>query len=304
MTLATAVIPVSPAHKKDGLYHEAIESVQNQTIPTDYILVFDDEARGAAYARNKGTAQVESHFVVWLDADDRLKPTFVEETIKMYHPGTFVYTDWILNGLIISTPECLHPFEVGQQHIITTLMAVAAWRSVGGFDESLDTLEDEALYLNLAAYGWCGVRCSHPLVEYRRYLGHSLVNKDVVETKLQHQRINEKRTIFHQRYWRFANMAQDCGCIQSGNKNTVVGERQPNDVLVETLYTPQKVQGAITGRLYPRAGLGKPLWVHIDDAKSRPDLFRIIAENPVTASPDAMTVKRLAEEAIAREASA
>lgn len=301
MTLVTAVIPVSPNHRTAGIFEDAIQSVRNQTIPTVHIIIFDDNRQGAAWARNRGTQQVTTPFVVYLDADDILKPTFVEETIKVYRQGTYVYSDWIINGAVIKTPETLTPFTSGMQHVIATLLPVAAWQGVGGFDEALDTLEDEDFYRKLHAYGWCGVRCSEPLITYRRHHGASLVNKDHVALETMRERVAEKQALFHQRYWRFASMARDCGCIQPGNKNQIIGEQQPNDVLVETLYTPQKVQGAITGRLYPRAGLGKPLWVHIDDAKSRPDLFRIIAENPVAASPDAMTVKRLAEEAIARE---
>lgn len=288
------------------MYEEAVLSVQHQAIPTAYILVFDDNGRGAAWARNTGVAQVESPFVIFLDADDMLKPPFVEETLKTYQQGTFVYTDWIVNGMVVNTPDCLRPFEVGQEHVITTLMPVAAWQAVGGFDESLNTLEDEDLYRKLASYGWCGVRCPEPLVEYRRHLGGSLVNLDTVSSAVQKQRVAEKAALFHERYGRHSYMANDCGCYtpKAGEPSGIVGARQSNDVLVETLYTPQKVQGAMTGRLYPRAGLGKRLWVHEDDARSRPDLFRIIAMNPDKIAPDVATVKRLAEEGIARAATA
>jgi hypothetical protein len=304
MTLVTAVIPVSSKHRATGVYEDAVLSVQKQTIPTAHILVFDDNGDGAARTRNKGTAQVTTPFVVWLDADDRLKSGFVEQCLSVYHPGTFVYCDWVVNGLVINTPNCLHPFDNGQEHVVTTLMSVAAWREVGGFDETLSTLEDEDLYRKLASYGWCGVRCPEPLVEYRRHLGASLVNLDTVDSETQKQRVAEKVALFNNRYGRYAYMANDCGCNtpKAGEPSGIIGARQPNDVLVETLYTPQKVQGSMTGRLYPRAGLGKRVWVHEDDARSRPDLFRIIGSNPEKIAPDVATVKRLAQEAIEREA--
>lgn len=269
-------------------------------MPTAYCTVFDDDGRGAGYARNSGTRQVTTDFVIFLDADDMLKSTFVEETVKVYQRGSYVYTDWVINGSIIRTPECLTPHTAGMQHVITCLIPTAGFRAAGGFDETLDTLEDEDFYRRLHAYGWCGVRCSEPLIVYRRHHGASLVNKEHVPLDVMRERVAIKQSLFQQRYWRFQSMA-DCGCISRGDKQQVIGQRQPNDVLVETLYTPQKVQGVISGRLYPRAGLGKPLWVHIDDAKSRPDMFRIIAENPEKLSPDVAAVKRLAEEAIQRE---
>jgi len=303
LSLVTVVIPVGPQHKAAGIYKEAIQSVQAQTVPAEYIVVFDEQGKGAAHARNRGTSQVDTPFVIWLDADDLLRPAFIEETLKYYRPGAFVYMDWVVNGLIINTPDILNPFDIGQEHVTPTLMPVAAWEAVGGFDESLDTLEDEDFYRKLASFGWCGVRCPEPLIEYRRRLGHSLVNLETVETDTQKQRVAEKAALFANRYGRHKHMSQDCGCNtpQPGQPSPVLGERQPNDVLVETLYTPQKVQGAMTKRLYPRAGLGKRLWVHEDDARSRPDLFRIIGPDPVKVSPDVATVKHLTQEAIARE---
>jgi hypothetical protein len=303
MTLATVVIPVSPKHRASGIYHEAVQSAQQQTLSPEIITVFDDNGNGAAHTRNKGTAQVKTPFVIWLDADDRLRPTFIEQCLKTYQAGHFVYTDWVVNGLIISTPNCLHPFENGQEHVITTLLPVTAWQSVGGFDKNLSTLEDEDFYRKLASYGWCGIRCAEPLVEYRRHLGASLVNLDTVDKDTQKQRVAAMVALFEQRYGRHEHMADDCGCFtpKKGDPSGILGQKQMNDVLVETLYTPQKVEGAMTRRLYPRAGLGKRLWVHEDDARSRPDLFRIIGHDPVQVSPDVKTVARLANEAIQRE---
>lgn len=306
VTIATAVIPVSPQHHESGIYQEAEASVKAQTIPTEFLTVIDHEGRGAAWARNKGTAQVNTPFVVWLDADDVLKPRFVEETIKVYDAGKFVYSDWVVNGLVINTPDCLQPFDNGQEHLVSVLLPVVAWRESGGFDETLDTLEDEAFFRHIASLGWCGVRCPEPLIEYRRHLGASLVNLDTVDSELQKQRVAEKVALFNERYGKHSHMTQDCGCNtpKAGEPSSVLGERQPNDVLVETLYTPQKTQGVVTGRLYPRAGMGKRLWVHEDDARSRPDMYRIIASNPAKVAPDVATVKRLAQEAIQREQTA
>jgi hypothetical protein len=303
LKLATVVIPVSPKHRASGVYKDAIQSVQDQTVPTDHITVFDVNGNGAAWSRNKGTEQVKTPFVIWLDADDRLRPSFVAQCLSVYETGHFVYTDWVVNGMVINTPACLQPFENGQEHVITTLLPTQAWYAVGGFDESLDTLEDEDFYRRLASYGWCGIRVAEPLIEYRRHLGESLVNLDTVDKATQAQRVSEKVALFEQRYRSHRHMADDCGCFtpKPGAPSQAIGQKQANDILAETLYTPQKVEGAITGRLYPRAGLGKRLWVHVDDAKSRPDLFRVIAENPVKIAPDVATVKRLTQQAIETE---
>lgn len=302
MSLATVVIPISPEHDKLGYVKEAIESVKAQTIPCELITITDSEKRGAAWARNQGTAQVETPFVIWLDADDILLPSFVECTVQAYQSGAYVYTDWRLHGKDKIVPPVLSPFTQGQEHVITTLMPVAAWRDVGGFDESLDSLEDEDFYRRLHAYGWHGVKADGVLVDYRRNLGFSKVNSEAVDPDIQKARIQEKQALFEKRYRRFENMLVFVSGKQKP-ETPIVGERRANDVLCEANYSPMTQAGPITRRKYPRAGLGEPIWVDHDDALARPDLWRIIAHNPDKISPDVERVKELYERAKAeREA--
>lgn len=99
-----------------------------------------------------------------------------------------------------------------------------------------------------------------------------------------------------------AQSCSKCGTPTAPNPNNAPSNQaQANDVLAETLYSPQRVEGAMTRRLYPRVSRGKPLWVDIDDAKSRPDLFRIIAQRPEAIAPDAQRVRELTLQAIDRE---
>lgn len=288
MGIATFVIPVSAQHAEMGIHHKAIESAQAQTIPCEVIVEIDHNRTGAGATRNRAMAKVKTPFAVFLDADDVVKPTFVESCVKSYRPGTYVYTDWVLHGLVVNTPNTLNMWYEGQEHVITTLLPTIAWREVGGFDETLDTLEDEDFYRKLHAYGWRGVRCAEPLIVYQRNMGHSLVNKDNVEDGLQKYRVAEKHALFSNRYQRFKD-------VNLSNINN----RQPNDVLAEPLYSHSREEGAVSKRLYISSGAGEPLWVDIDDARARPDMYKIIARNPMDISPDIETVKRLVKEAIA-----
>ena len=69
------VIPVATYHK--DLAARALASVQVQTAPCIPIVIQDTEGRGAGWARNQGLAQVQTPYVVFLDADDEITPTFV-----------------------------------------------------------------------------------------------------------------------------------------------------------------------------------------------------------------------------------
>lgn len=294
--LATVVIPISPEHWQLGYYHEAKASVEAQTIPTEIILIRDEAKKGAAWARNQGTSQVKTPFVIWLDADDTLHPEFVEKTVVAYQLGSFVYTDWQLHGINRIVPYPLDPFGIGQQHVITTLMPVAAWKAAGGFDESLDSLEDEDFYRRIACYGWRGVKADGVLVDYRRNKGFSKVNLEAVDPDIVKLRIAEKSALFKKRYGKFEAMYMYVS-NQQKPKLEVVGERRDNDVLCEANYSPMTQAGAVTRRKYPRAGLGQPIWVDHDDALARPDLWRIIAQNPDMIAPDVEKVRELYEQA-------
>lgn len=293
--LATIVIPVSPRHWEAGIYKDAVASGEAQTVQCAVCVQLDQTGKGAAWARNQATQRVTTPFVVFLDADDLLDPAFVETAARYYQPGAYVYTDWRVHDTVISTPDKLDMLRVGQQHITPTLLPTAAWREVGGFDETLDTLEDEDFYRRLHATCWQGIRCPVPLVTYRRDKGHSLVNKDTQDLDIVQQRVAAKHALFSQRYERYLNV---CGCTETPQDKPTAGEQQPNDVLALAQYSPMNKIGPVTGRKYPRAGLNAPLWVDMDDAQARPEWWQVISRQPGQIAPDVQTVQALARQAV------
>ena len=291
----TVVIPVGPAHGAAGVFQEAVASADAQTLPVKVIVQHDEQGRGASWARNAAMRRVKTPFVVFLDADDLLHPQFVEQTVTRWKPGHYVYTDYAVNGQRRDTPDKLDIWRAGQEHITPTLLPVAAWRAVGGFDEQLDTLEDEDFYTKLHAFGWCGIRCPQMLIDYRRSKGNSRVNADRHDWDRVTQRIAEKKALFTERYQ--AYMA--CGCKENAPKLPAPpqGQQAANTVLVKALYSPMTKTGPVTGRKYPRTGLGRPLWVDKDDAEAKPEWWQKIADHPVTSSPDIQQVRQLVAEA-------
>lgn len=68
----TVVIPT--INGREALLRRAVQSVQNQTLPTNLIVELDDDRQGAAYTRNKALKRVTSTWTVFLDDDDELLP--------------------------------------------------------------------------------------------------------------------------------------------------------------------------------------------------------------------------------------
>lgn len=77
----TVVIPTIPG--RQDMLLRAISSVDNQTVPCDFVVSYDEHGAGAATTRNKALASVDTEFLAWLDDDDELFPNHVELALEV-----------------------------------------------------------------------------------------------------------------------------------------------------------------------------------------------------------------------------
>lgn len=189
--VVTVVIPAGPNHS--GIVVDAVDSVIAQTyqkwrivvvndsgtpldpLPTFVTVLTTEGGTGPAHARNVGLAAVKSPFTVFLDADDILEPTALQEFVEVSRdwPG-YVYSDWIIHetGVLHECDEwSVTALEQTMFHAITCLYPTKALKAVGGFDELLDSWEDYDLLLKLCVEGVCGTRVPKPLLRYRISMG-------------------------------------------------------------------------------------------------------------------------------------
>jgi glycosyltransferase involved in cell wall biosynthesis len=164
---------------------EAVQSVLSQTHPPDELIVVDDGStddtaavaarfamvdyvfqknRGLAAARNTGLQRASAEYVLFLDADDILKPTAVERCLVAFEAKpevAFVYGGfWLVDserGFIaekVPRPQTDHfAALLAVNHIRmhgTVMYRTEILRLAGGFDESLPCCEDYDVYLRLA----------------------------------------------------------------------------------------------------------------------------------------------------------
>lgn len=188
----SVVIPVGPGHEETVL--RALDSVEAQTTHRWECLIVDDTpdqrlalpgrpwakvlrtggTRGPAHGRNLGVRHSRGAFLVFLDADDFLEPTFLEETLAAWQPRTYVYTDRLDEA---GKPWASQDFDEAllrnkALHTVTFLHPREAYDAVGGMDEGLDGWEDWDYTIAIAAAGYEGVRLPRPLVTYCTDAGH------------------------------------------------------------------------------------------------------------------------------------
>lgn len=253
MTTVDVIIPIAPHHT--GIAERAIASVDAQTIACNAVPVVDTERRGPAAIRNDATAGSDADFIVYLDADDWMDAQFVELCLMAWRPGTYVYTNWHVGDAIVTAPR--KPWCGGDWHVITTLLPAAVAKA-HPFDESLPGGEDTDFYWRVTRYGTTPLHVDKPLFYYggdgqrSQAFVHSPAYKQVMDTVRQ----------------RYKHLSAYCG------DNRTLGN--PFDGAVEAIALWQgnrQTRGKTTGRLYPRAGNGRRVWVHADDVDAAPDLW-------------------------------
>lgn len=190
----SVVIPVGPGH--EGVVQDAVDSVEAQTLRHWECIVVNDSGhplqelpfwvrqfdtgggKGVAAARNLGISHAKALLYLPLDADDILEPhalmTFFEDYKR--RPGTILYSDFYsdMDGWSIFRSDDWKAqllLAKGAIATVTQLTPVAAWKDVGGYDESLSAWEDWAFQLSLAAKGYCSARIARPLFTYRHHTG-------------------------------------------------------------------------------------------------------------------------------------
>lgn len=288
--LCSIVIPVAPSHM--DIAQEAVRSAENQTVRCEVILEPDPQRTGAAATRNRAIRRASGLFITCLDADDLLEPSFVERCAAVYERGKFVYTDWYQDN----EPRTVEPQERWNPLRVYTLIT-AFWpreMALHGFDETLPSMEDVDFYLWARFNGWHGIHLQEPLWHYRRSKGQSNTNPFHTDDKERARVIKLTDEITKQRYGGLTKMCVTCTTpTQSASKAV----RHMNDVQVFAKYSPRKIRGAVTDRMYDKPDAQGYLWVDPRDAEKRPDLFHVVV-NAAQASPDVATVESLVRAAL------
>lgn len=192
---------VIPCHNDGKYLLEALESAKAQTCPSVEVIIVDDHStdsftcsllrklaeqgnavlsvpdgkRGPSAARNVGIAAASGEYILPLDADDSIEPTYAEKALKHMQSNPSIgicYCKACLFGLkhgawklpIYSWEEIL----ASNMIFPTAMFRKKDWETLGGYDESLRIgLEDYAFWLRLIALGREVVQIDEYLFRYR-----------------------------------------------------------------------------------------------------------------------------------------
>lgn len=148
--LISVIVPYSPTHTPQEMLDEALASVDAQSVPTESIVVTDEEGRGPSWARNRGMERSDARFVALLDADDLWKPRKLERQLEAIEDtGAAICVE----GASRSTEAFLRDLYIGRISSLTSSVLLDTSAVEPRFVEELERREDHFFILEAAAAG-------------------------------------------------------------------------------------------------------------------------------------------------------
>jgi glycosyltransferase involved in cell wall biosynthesis len=152
----------------------------SQTDEEPSLTVIHTSNRGPSAARNTGIQQAKGHYILPLDADDRIAPTYLEKAIAILdkEPNAgIVYGEAEMfgdrTGAFDLPPYSFPEILLGNMIVNTSLYRKADWEKVGGYNENMIWgWEDYDFWLSLIELGREVVRITE-ILYFHRELPHS-----------------------------------------------------------------------------------------------------------------------------------
>ena len=154
---------------------------------------------GLSNARNIGIASAKADYVLLLDADNKIKPDYIDEGLKALelNPNVaFLYGDLEKFGLKNFTSE-VGDFDISKILVknyidACVVLRKSAWQSVGGYDEDMRKgYEDWDFTLRLFFKGWNFTYINKVLFEYFVRENSMLTNSNKMRDALVHYIFNK-----------------------------------------------------------------------------------------------------------------
>jgi glycosyltransferase involved in cell wall biosynthesis len=191
---------IVPCYNQGQYLDEAVGSIFAQTYQSFEIIVINDgstdaetvkllkhyqkpnvkvihtDNRGPSAARNTGIQQAIGHYILPLDADDRIQPTYLEKAVNLLdsHPDVgIVYSQaeffgtktGLCNLPTYSFPEIL----LGNMIFNSSFYRKADWQKIGGYRENMTYgWEDYDFWLSIVELGRATMQIPEPLYLYRQ----------------------------------------------------------------------------------------------------------------------------------------
>lgn len=187
------------------------------------VSVIHQQNRGLPATRNRGAEAATGEFLVFLDADDTIRPGFISKLhaailagdAEGKQPVSHAYCQEELSELghgIWRVPEW-DPMMllVTNLHPVTTLIRAKVFKDAGGFDATMTRgYEDWEFWLKISERGYRGVRVAEPLFIWRRHSHVTMVMEAVTRHESLYREIIARHEDLYKRNERELLILSNC----------------------------------------------------------------------------------------------
>lgn len=202
MEIKSNVTVIIPCYN-DGLYIiEAVNSILNQTLKADKIIIVDDgsnaetkkvlknikhsrveiiyqENKGVSNARNTAIAVAKTDYILNLDADDYFEPSFIEKAVDILNNNLSIGVVGCFYRALkgnVKAKEIIKPlggtvrdFLIKNNGLGTSMFRKKCWEQVSGYDEKMiNGYEDWEFWICILNHNWGMHIIQEPLFIYRQ----------------------------------------------------------------------------------------------------------------------------------------
>lgn len=201
MSFSSNITVIIPCYNDGAYIKKALHSVVNQTLKADKIIIVDDGSKeetihvlqqlqienlelvyqtnqGVSVARNHAIKKATTDFIVTLDADDFMAPTFLEQTrqVLLSQSEVGIVSSYRLNfNEVTGKKEVIQPtggkvtnFLLKNNGNSNAMFRKICWEQVGGFDENMKAgYEDWEFWLAILKKDWTMEIVPEVLSHYR-----------------------------------------------------------------------------------------------------------------------------------------
>jgi glycosyltransferase involved in cell wall biosynthesis len=147
-------------------------------LPSQQVRVLRQENAGVSAARNNGIAHANGEYILPLDADDKLRPSFAQHAVEALDQRSNLglvgsATQFFGTATMVMRPTRPHPVDwlLANRLPATAVFRRADWEACDGYAEDLSWGEDWHLWVKLVALGREVAVLPEIGLDYRRRVG-------------------------------------------------------------------------------------------------------------------------------------
>lgn len=229
---------IVPCFNHGHYLKQTLESVARSTYPNVEVIVIDDGStseetkseieklrgmeikgrevrfirqlnQGLPATRNNGIQMTDGEYILALDADDMIEPTYLEKSIWVltrYPNVSIVYPSFqhfgIQNDIWSSRPYDFSALLHDNYMAAGSVYRRTVWEGIGGYDEQMKSYEDWDFWIRAGARGYHGYWLPEPLFYYRKAESSMLVWAHQRRKQLIRQIRTKNKLIFRKCYRR------------------------------------------------------------------------------------------------------